>query len=88
MEELATRRALNQGFSNAMNRAIELVALPLLFGALGLFLDHVLVWTPVLTIALAGYGLAGGVLRIYYAYNAQMKAAEAGKPWTRLGGAK
>ena len=83
MDELGARRDLYQGFGNALGQAVELVALPILFGLLGFLLDRWLGWTPVLTLVLAGYGLAGGVLRAYYAYNHRMRAEEAQLPSRR-----
>ena len=81
MEELTARRDLYQGFGNAMGTAVELVGAPLLFGALGLLVDHWLGWFPVLTVILGLYGLVGGALRAYYGYSAKMQAESAGKPW-------
>jgi F0F1-type ATP synthase assembly protein I len=81
VEELTARRDLYQGFGHALATAVELVGAPLLFGLLGWFLDNQLGWTPVLTIVLSAWGLAGGVLRAYYQYAAKMTADQKGKPW-------
>jgi hypothetical protein len=83
VEELAARRDLFQGFGNALGRAVELVVTPLIFAAVGLLLDHLLGWTPALTIFFGIWGLAGAFLRNYYAYARAMDEAEAGKPWAR-----
>ena len=83
MEELTARRDLYQGFGNALATAFELVGAPLLFALLGLGLDHLLGWFPVLTVIFGLYGLVGGALRAYYQYNAKMKLEEEGKPWVK-----
>jgi F0F1-type ATP synthase assembly protein I len=83
VEELTARRDLYQGFGNATATAVELVGAPLLFGALGLLLDHWLGWFPVLTVVLGLYGLVGGVLRAYYGYTNKMRSEEEGKPWAK-----
>ena len=83
MEELTARRDLYQGFGNALGRAVELVGTPLVFAAVGFFLDRFLGWTPVLTVIGAVWGLVGAFLRNYYMYQRQMDAAEEGKPWRR-----
>jgi F0F1-type ATP synthase assembly protein I len=81
VEELTARRELHQGFGNAMGRAVELVGTPLLFAAFGLLLDRLLHWTPVLTAVFGLWGLAGALLRSYYAYNRQMREHEANSVW-------
>jgi F0F1-type ATP synthase assembly protein I len=83
VDELRARRDLYQGFGNALGQAVELVGAPILFGLLGLLIDHLLGWTPVLTVILGLYGLIGSALRTYYAYTARMKQEEANLPSRR-----
>jgi hypothetical protein len=72
-----------QGFSDALAQAVEIVVTPLLFAALGYWLDGLFGIRPVLTAVLGALGLVGVAARSYYAYKAAMDRAEEGKPWTR-----
>ena len=81
--ELEERQATWQGFSDALARAVEFVAVPMLFALFGYWLDHVFGISPVLAIGLGLIGLVGVVLRTYYWYQADMAREEEGKPWKR-----
>jgi F0F1-type ATP synthase assembly protein I len=72
-----------QGFSDALARAVELVVTPLVFAALGWWLDGLAGTGPVLAIALGAAGVGGVSIRAYYAYQAEIARVEEGKPWTR-----
>lgn len=75
------RRSLYEGYGDTMTRAIEFVATPFLFAALGLYLDRRLGTGTVLTVALVVVGVLGTFLRTWYAYVEAMKAEEAKAPW-------
>lgn len=77
---------LYKGFSDSFGRAIELACTPVLFGAAGWWLDHVLGLFPVFTIVLVVLCLVGMIARMYYAYEAQMQAQEAGAVWATNAG--
>jgi F0F1-type ATP synthase assembly protein I len=81
--ELEEHQATWQGFSDALARAVEFVAVPMLFALLGDWLDHVFGISPVLAIVLGLIGFVGVVLRTYYWYQADMVREEEGKPWKR-----
>lgn len=81
--QLGGQRSAWQGFSDALAAAIEFVAVPLLFGLLGFWLDGLFGIRPVLTIVLGLLGLVGVVARTYYWYVADMKREEEARPWTR-----
>jgi hypothetical protein len=83
VDDLKGRQELYNGFGNSLSRAIELVMTPLLFGLLGLLLDHVFGITPVLTIAMVLFAIAGLAVRMYYGYSEEMRAHEANAPWAR-----
>jgi F0F1-type ATP synthase assembly protein I len=81
--ERGDRRSIWQGFGDALAAAVEFVAVPILFGLLGLWLDGLLGTRPVLAIVLGLIGLVGVVARTYYWYVADMKREEEARPWTR-----
>ena len=71
------------GFGNALSKAIEFVAVPLIFAFIGHVLDGRFGIEPVLTIALGVFGLVGITLSFWYAYVAAMEAEEAKAPWRK-----
>ena len=73
------QRGLGDGFS----LAVEFVAAPLIFAALGWWLDSRLGTAPVLAVALGVFAFVGVLIRTYYAYMAQTALEEKDKPWTR-----
>jgi F0F1-type ATP synthase assembly protein I len=79
----ADRRELNRGFGDALAQAFEFAAVPVLFTALGWWLDDRLGTAPALTVALAAVGFIGVCLRTIYHYKAKVERDEEGKPWTR-----
>ena len=79
----ADRRALWNGFGNGLSQAVELAAIPALFGLLGWWIDGLVGSGPWLLIGLGIFGLVGSLLHTYYAYMAQMAEDEKDKPWTR-----
>ena len=83
MDDLKGRQELYNGFGDSLSKAIELVLTPLIFGGLGLLLDHVVGITPVLTIVFTLFALAGLSVKMYYTYARQMEAHEASSSWAR-----
>ena len=73
------QRGLGDGFS----LAVEFVVAPLLFAALGWWLDGRFGTSPVLAVALGALAFVGVLVRTYYAYMAQTALEEKDKPWTR-----
>jgi hypothetical protein len=87
MDDLKGRQQLYNGFGDTLARGFEIALTPFLFGGLGWFLDRVLGWTPVLTIALAVLAIVGLAVRTYYRYEEEMRAHEQNAPWaTRQAG--
>jgi len=81
VDQQAERRELYNGFGNTLAIAMEFAVGPVIFGALGWFLDQWLGWFPVLTIALGILGVVGSFLRMWYRYDAEMREKEAGAIW-------
>jgi F0F1-type ATP synthase assembly protein I len=72
-------RGLGDGFS----LAVEFVAVPLLLGLFGYWLDSKFHTSPLLAVAIGVFGFVGVLVRTYYAYMARAAYEEEGKPWTR-----
>ena len=72
-----------QGLDGGMTRGIEMVVTPLLFAALGFWLDGIFGTRPVLTVVFGALAFVGAVASVYYRYRAEMDEHEKGKPWTR-----
>lgn len=77
------KRDLYNGFGSTFTRAFEMAGTTVIFAVLGHLLDRWLGITPVLTIVLAAFAVAGGFLRLYINYDAEMRRQEAGAPWAR-----
>jgi len=77
---LADRRQMNQGMGDALAKAFELMATPVLFGAAGWFLDRWLGTMPLFTMVLALLAVVGKLLAMWYHYVAKMEQLEAGLP--------
>jgi len=80
---LRHRRDLHRGFGGAFSAAFELALTPAVFAGLGYLLDGWLGLFPVFTLGLLGFALVGMFVRAWYAYDAQMRAHEAGVPGVR-----
>lgn len=80
MFDLATRRKINKGFSDGFTRAVEIVVTPVLLGFLGAGVDGRLGTRPAFTLALAVFGVAGIVAKLWLGYDRDMKAEEAKVP--------
>ena len=70
---------------DSLSRGMELVFTPALLGVAGFVADRFLGIVPVLTIALAVFGVAGMGVRSFYRYDAQMRIHEAAGPWAAAG---
>jgi F0F1-type ATP synthase assembly protein I len=70
------RHQTYQGLGNGFSRAFELGLTPAIFGLLGFGLDRLLGTTPWFTILMAVLGLVGVFLRMWYGYDAEMRAHE------------
>jgi hypothetical protein len=81
MDDLKGRQQLYNGFGDTLARGFEIALTPFLFGGLGWFLDRVLGWTPILTIALAVFAIIGLAVRTYYRYEEEMRVHEEDAPW-------
>jgi hypothetical protein len=77
------KRDLYNGFGDTLARAIEFVAVPVLFAFGGSVLDRRFDLTPVFTVSLLIVALIGAFLRTWYGYVEAMKAEEAKAPWNR-----
>jgi len=83
VDDRKARQELYNGFGDALARGFELAVMPLLFGGIGFLLDRWLGLLPVMTIVLTLFCLVGLGVRMYYGYDAEMKAHERNAPWAR-----
>jgi F0F1-type ATP synthase assembly protein I len=75
--DLPARRAMNRGLGDALSRAFEFAATLGLCVVVGLFLDRKFGTTPWFMIGLSIFSLVGQFIKIWYAYDAEMKRHEA-----------
>ena len=78
--DLGQRRDLNNGFGNALSRAFEFAAMPLIFAVPGWFLDRWLGTGPFLAILTGLFGLVGITARMWFEYAAKMDREQAKLP--------
>lgn len=76
------KRDLYNGFGNGLARAFEIAVTPAVFGGMGYALDRRLDLVPVFTIVFLLLALGGMFVRLWYGYDAEMKAHERRGPWT------
>jgi F0F1-type ATP synthase assembly protein I len=81
VEAIEHKRKLYNGFGNALSRALEFVAVPLLFGWFGHWLDGRFGTGPLLLVTLGVVGLVGVFMSAWYRYVEAMQAEEAKAPW-------
>jgi F0F1-type ATP synthase assembly protein I len=74
--DLRDRRELNNGFGNALARAVELTVSPVIFGFLGYLLDRWLGTRPLFMIFLFAFTISYLFWKQYVHYDAEMKAHE------------
>jgi Flp pilus assembly protein TadB len=82
-DERDERGRLWSGLGNALNQAFEYAVISFLFGLAGYGLDK---WTgllPLFTIVFVVVAFVGLFARMWYSYDAAMKAEEARAPWGR-----
>ena len=79
----AERRALNNGFGDALAQAFEFAVTPILFALLGLWLDSRYGTGHLWVVVLSVLGIAGVCITGIYRYKAKVEKEEEGKPWTR-----
>ena len=78
---LRDRSAAYRGAGEGYTRAFELALAPAFFGAGGWLLDRWVGTLPIFTVLLAVAALAGCVLRLWYGYDAEMRAHDQAAPW-------
>lgn len=83
LRSLREKQELNNGFGEALARAFELVATPMLFGLMGFGLDHLFGTKPVFTALLFAFALAGMFVRMYYGYDREMRRHDEEGPWAK-----
>ncbi|MEO6120733.1 MAG: AtpZ/AtpI family protein [Acidimicrobiales bacterium] len=81
--EVRDRRDLYNGFGDTLARAFEMVVTPMLFGLGGWFLDRRLGTIPLFSLVLGLVALVGIMVRMYYAYQADMERHQREAPWAR-----
>lgn len=81
MFDLTDKRAMNKGFGDGMSRAFEFVATPAVFAGIGHLLDRAAGTAPVLTLGLAAFALVGMFVRLWFAYDAEMRQHESAARW-------
>jgi hypothetical protein len=69
--------------NDALAHALALVAVPVLFGLLGAWLDSVAGTRPILLLAFGAFGVACSFASAYYRYESKMARHDEGKPWAR-----
>ncbi len=77
MDHLTARRTLTRGFGDGFAYGFEFAATTAIFLGIGWLLDRWLGTDPVFMIVFGVLGIVGQSLRLYYAYEAKMKALEA-----------
>lgn len=78
---VAPQSDLYNGAGEGMSRAFELAITPALIGGAGYMLDRWLGLVPVFTIVFFLAAMAGLIARMWFGYDARMKAHEASGPW-------
>lgn len=81
MKAVEHKQKLYNGFGNALSRAIEFVAIPVLFGWVGHLLDRHFGTGSLLLVVLGVVGLVGVFTSTWYRYVEAMQAEEAKAPW-------
>jgi F0F1-type ATP synthase assembly protein I len=72
-----------KGYGDGLTQALTLVVGPVLFGALGALLDHVLGTSPLFLLVFGLFGLLAAVVTAYFEYQGRMARHAEGKPWAR-----
>lgn len=69
--------------NDALAHGMALVAVPLVLGLAGAWIDSRLGTSPIFVILLAGFGIACSFASAYYRYERRVADHDAGKPWAR-----
>lgn len=80
--ETRAQRELYQGFGSGQSGAFELAVTPVILSGIGYLVDRWLGIVPVATIVLFLVGIVGLSARLWYGYDARMRAHEASGPWS------
>lgn len=83
MSDLRAKQQLNRGYSDGLARGFEIMATPLIFGAIGWLLDRWIGTGPILAVAFGAFGVVGIFVKLKVGYDREISEVEAGKPWTR-----
>ena len=83
--DLRDRQDLYNGFGDGLSRAFELALTPAVFGALGFLLDRWAGTTPLFTIVLLLFAVAGVGYMAWVRYEAEMREKEQEAVWARSG---
>lgn len=81
--DLRDRQDLYNGFGNGLSRAFELALTPAVFGGLGFLLDSWIGTTPLFTIVLLFFAVAGVGYMTWFRYEAEMQEKEQEAVWAR-----
>jgi hypothetical protein len=88
LDLLRHKRELHNGFGDGLTRAFELAVTPAIFGALGFAIDRTADVFPLFTFLLGLLAVIGMFVKLWYAYDAEMRAHEAASPWGLRAGAE
>jgi F0F1-type ATP synthase assembly protein I len=80
--DTAQRREVTEGLWRSSG-GYELVFSPLLLALVGLWIDHSIGTTPLLTVAAAVLGFLGAVVKLWYGYKHDMDALDEAGPWAK-----
>ncbi|MDP9074569.1 MAG: AtpZ/AtpI family protein [Actinomycetota bacterium] len=78
-------RELYRGVDDGWTRAIEMVVTPIVAGAVGFGLDHLVGTLPLFTILFGIMAVVASFVKMYYVYDAEMRAHDAVAPWGAAG---
>jgi hypothetical protein len=78
--------ALNELLGDESARGVELAVTPLVFGVLGWLVDGWLGTGPWLALAFAAFALVGTIAKMWFTYDAEMRALESTSGWARRSG--
>ncbi len=81
--DLRDRRETYNGFGEALARAFEFAVTPMIFGLGGYGLDRLFGTLPIFTIVLIVLALVGMFVKLWFAYDTEMKVQESRGPWGR-----
>ena len=77
------KRDLYRGLDDGWTRAIEFALTPVVMGGFGYLIDHWAGTLPAFTIAFVILAVTGTLIKMFYVYDAAMRAHEAKMPWGR-----